>query len=75
MSSPHLKLGGTPTAPRRFCGVAIAGEPIDEPIVGHGPFMMNSEDEIRQSIRDFRAGEFGRMNPLMPHRQADCVLI
>jgi redox-sensitive bicupin YhaK (pirin superfamily) len=39
----------------------LTGEPIDEPIVGYGPFVMNSETEIRQAIDDFNKGEFGRM--------------
>jgi redox-sensitive bicupin YhaK (pirin superfamily) len=39
----------------------LAGEPIDEPIVGYGPFVMNSEQEIRQAIADFNSGRFGRM--------------
>ena len=38
-----------------------SGEPIDEPIVGHGPFVMNSEAEIRQAIDDFNSGRFGKM--------------
>jgi redox-sensitive bicupin YhaK (pirin superfamily) len=37
----------------------LTGEPIDEPIVGHGPFVMNSEEEIRQAIVDFNSGRFG----------------
>jgi quercetin 2,3-dioxygenase len=41
--------------------LALSGEPIDEPIVGYGPFVMNSESEIRQAIEDFNAGLFGRM--------------
>ena len=43
----------------------LAGEPIDEPVVGYGPFVMNSEDEIRQAIDDFNGGRFGRI----PHAQ------
>ncbi len=39
----------------------LAGEPIDEPVVGYGPFVMNSEIEIRQALADYRAGKFGRI--------------
>jgi len=39
----------------------LGGEPIDEPIVGYGPFVMNTEEEIRQAIGDFNSGGFGRM--------------
>jgi redox-sensitive bicupin YhaK (pirin superfamily) len=38
----------------------LAGRPLGEPIVQHGPFVMNSEDEIRQAIVDLRSGRFGR---------------
>jgi redox-sensitive bicupin YhaK (pirin superfamily) len=37
----------------------LSGEPIPEPVVGYGPFVMNSEEEIRQAIADFRAGRMG----------------
>ncbi|MBI2249966.1 MAG: pirin family protein, partial [Brevundimonas diminuta] len=37
----------------------LTGEPIDEPIVGYGPFVMNSEDEIRTAVTDFNSGRFG----------------
>ncbi|MDO7899946.1 pirin family protein [Pseudomonas citrulli] len=40
----------------------LSGEPIDEPIVGHGPFVMNSEQEIHQAFGDFHAGRFGQMD-------------
>ena len=39
--------------------LVLTGEPIDEPIVGYGPFVMNSEDEIRTAITDFNSGRFG----------------
>lgn len=37
----------------------LAGEPIDEPVVGYGPFVMNTEQEIREAINDFNSGRFG----------------
>lgn len=38
--------------------LVLTGAPIDEPIVGYGPFVMNSEDEIRQAVDDFNSGRF-----------------
>ncbi len=39
----------------------LSGEPIDEPVVGHGPFVMNRWEEIDQAIVDFNGGNFGRI--------------
>ncbi|HWO08295.1 MAG TPA: pirin family protein [Polyangiaceae bacterium] len=39
--------------------IVLAGEPIDEPIVQYGPFVMNTVDEIRQAMLDVQSGEFG----------------
>lgn len=39
----------------------LAGEPIDEPVVGYGPFVMNSQQQIIEAIDDFNSGRFGRM--------------
>ncbi|MDD4888246.1 MAG: pirin family protein, partial [Thiomonas sp.] len=39
----------------------LSGEPIDEPIVGYGPFVMNSREEITQAMGDFNSGRFGQI--------------
>ena len=39
----------------------LNGEPLNEPIVGHGPFVMNTRQEISQAIHDFNSGKFGRI--------------
>jgi redox-sensitive bicupin YhaK (pirin superfamily) len=41
----------------------LSGEPLNEPIAGYGPFVMNSEQEISEAIDDFNAGRFGRIPP------------
>jgi redox-sensitive bicupin YhaK (pirin superfamily) len=43
--------------------LVLSGAPIEEPVVGYGPFVMNSEAEIRRAISDFNSGRFGRLPP------------
>jgi len=37
----------------------MSGEPLNEPIVAYGPFVMNTEMQIQQAISDFNSGRFG----------------
>lgn len=46
-------------ASRAASAVLIAGRPLDEPIAQHGPFVMNTQEEILQAFRDYRDGRFG----------------
>jgi quercetin 2,3-dioxygenase len=39
----------------------LSGAPLEEPIVGHGPFVMNTQAEIQTAIDDFNRGRFGQM--------------
>ncbi len=39
----------------------LAGEPIDEPIVGSGPFVMNTAQEIRRAMVDYQSGKMGHL--------------
>jgi redox-sensitive bicupin YhaK (pirin superfamily) len=41
--------------------LVLSGEPIDEPIVGYGPFVMNSQAEIVQAIQDYQSGKMGQI--------------
>lgn len=42
--------------------LVLSGEPLGEPVVGQGPFVMNTREEIRQSIKDYQAGKMGQLN-------------
>ncbi|MGH8727608.1 MAG: pirin family protein [Burkholderiales bacterium] len=42
----------------------LNGQAIDEPVIGHGPFVMNTQQEIRQAIVDYQNGTLGRIPSL-----------
>jgi len=43
--------------------VLIAGRPLRERIVSHGPFVMNSEEQIASAFENYRAGRMGKLDP------------
>jgi quercetin 2,3-dioxygenase len=45
----------------RSRALVIAGEPLNEPVVRHGPFVMNTVEEVQEAIADFEAGRFGQI--------------
>jgi redox-sensitive bicupin YhaK (pirin superfamily) len=57
-SDIHIAAGADSTI------LVLSGVPIAEPIVGYGPFVMNTRQEIETAMNDFRLGKFGRMPPL-----------
>jgi redox-sensitive bicupin YhaK (pirin superfamily) len=60
----HLSRDGT-TVDLRADGestlLALTGEPIGEPVVGHGPFVLESEAALNAAFNDYRSGRFGRL--------------
>ena len=39
--------------------LVLSGEPLNEPYINYGPFVMNTEEEIKQAIEDYNNGKFG----------------
>jgi redox-sensitive bicupin YhaK (pirin superfamily) len=57
----HAGAGIEVSASQDTHALFLSGEPIREPIVGYGPFVMNTKAEITQAIDDFNGGQFGRL--------------
>ncbi|PKP19036.1 MAG: pirin, partial [Bacteroidetes bacterium HGW-Bacteroidetes-22] len=63
-SSNRIKLGGNTdtiitNGKKESFIIVLEGEPIQEPIVQYGPFVMNTENEIRQAMNDYQNTAFG----------------
>jgi redox-sensitive bicupin YhaK (pirin superfamily) len=50
----------TTESPSRM--LLLSGEPLKEPVVGQGPFVMNTREQIHQAIQDYQAGRMGRLS-------------
>jgi redox-sensitive bicupin YhaK (pirin superfamily) len=48
-------------APENAIVLVLSGEPINEPIISHGPFVMNTKAEIMQAVEDYNMGKFGHL--------------
>ncbi len=48
--------------------VWLAGAAIDEPVVGHGPFMMSDEAQLEAAMQRYRDGAMGRLAPVAKPR-------
>ncbi len=69
----HLEIAAAPTQDSNMDALdvmVLGGRPIGEPVVQHGPFVMNTRAEIETAILDFQAGRLGQVPPgaLQPFR-------
>jgi redox-sensitive bicupin YhaK (pirin superfamily) len=41
--------------------IVLGGQPIDEPVIAYGPFVMNTQAEIAEAVQDYRSGRMGTL--------------
>jgi redox-sensitive bicupin YhaK (pirin superfamily) len=57
-----IRIACADDAPRAADLILLAGVPINEPVVRHGPFVMNTKQEIVEAIYDYQAGRMGKID-------------
>lgn len=55
----RVRLSASDAGPARM--ILLGGQPIGEDVLFYGPFVMNTEAELQQAIRDFNSGRFGTL--------------
>lgn len=59
LSSEGDRVQVTSTGESRI--LVLTAQPLREPVVGQGPFVINTREEIHQAIQDFQSGRMGRL--------------
>ena len=42
--------------------LVLAGKPLNEPVARYGPFVANTEDEVKQAMLDYQSGKMGQLS-------------